>query len=268
MRVKIRHIVQGAFFLLIALIAINHNLEESGKSIPIIASASLHAVCPFGSVVSMFDLVTSGTFIKKVHESSMVLLVVVMALSVFFGPVFCSWMCPLGSVQEWIKKIGKKLRIRTIKVPTRLDEYLRYARYFVLIWLIYVTAKSGELIFTKIDPYYTLFNFWTGEVVIQGGIILAIVLLLSLIIDRPWCKYACPFGALLGIFNKFRLFKIKRNEYTCVLCGECNNACPMNIAVDENTIINDHQCISCLECTSEQACPIDETVEMILGGDK
>ena len=79
---RLRTIIQIIFFVLIALIAINHTLVESGGGIPLLSNASLHAVCPFGGVVSIYQLVTTGTFVKKIHESSLVLMVIVFASAV------------------------------------------------------------------------------------------------------------------------------------------------------------------------------------------
>jgi len=251
--------------MLISLIAINHSFEGTDSVIPFISTASLHAVCPLGSVVSIFNLVTLGTFVKKVHESSMVLLGIAVLLSVFFGPVFCGWMCPLGSFQEFISKLGKKLKIHgKLTVPKNIDKYLRFFRYGILLWILIITARSGLLLFTDYDPYYALFNFWTGEVPVQGIIILLIVTVTSLVIDRAWCKYACPLGAILGLSNKIRFFKIRRDSSTCIDCSLCDSACQMNISLSDSTKINDHQCISCMDCTSEIACPINDTVTMSL----
>jgi polyferredoxin len=86
-----------------------------------------------------------------------------------------------------------------------------------------------------------------------------------LFVERPWCKYACPYGAVLGITNLFRIFKIQRQPSTCINCGLCTKQCPMNIDVANKTIIKDHQCISCLECTSEAVCPVPETVTLKAG---
>jgi len=134
-----------------------------------------------------------------------------------------------------------------------------------LIWVVYVTATSATLFFADYDPYYALFNFWTGEVAISSLIILGVVILASLFVDRPFCKYACPYGAILGVFNLFRIFKIKRNISTCIDCKACDRTCPMNIEVSTGKIIRDHQCISCLICTSEDACPLEDTVVMTAG---
>ena len=86
----------------------------------------------------------------------------------------------------------------------------RYLRYLVLAWVIYMTAATGTLIFAEYDPYFTLFNLWSDEVALSGIVILGIVLLTSLFVERPFCKYACPYGAVLGLTNLFRVFGIRR----------------------------------------------------------
>jgi ferredoxin len=77
-------------------------------------------------------------------------------------------------------------------------------------------------------------------------------------------KYACPYGAFQGIFNLFRVFKVRRVEETCISCNACTRACPMNIDVATTKTIRDHQCISCMVCTSETACPVGDTVHLSL----
>ena len=93
---------------------------------------------------------------------------------------------------------------------SQLDRWLRYLRYGVLIWVLYLTAVTGKLIFSEYDPYFSLFNFWSGEATVVGLSVLGITLGLSYFVERPWCKYACPYGALLGISNLFRVFSIRR----------------------------------------------------------
>jgi len=267
---KFRLIVQLIFLVLVVLIAINKTLSEVGYTIPLISSASLHAICPFGGAVSLYSLITDGTFIQKIHESSFILMLISIILAIGFGPLICGWVCPFGTFREFLSKIGKKIFKKKYNniVPYKVDKYLRFIRYIVLILVVYNTAVTAKLLFQDIDPYYALFNFWTGEVAITAYIVLGITVLMSLIIERPWCKYACPYGAFLGIFNLFRIFKIKRNKTTCISCKKCDKECPMNIKVSEKEVVRDHQCISCLECTSESACPVAETVEFKVGGNK
>ncbi len=259
-----RRPVQIAFLVLIALIAVNHTLAENGKPLPLLPEASLHAVCPFGGVVTIYKLITEGGFVRKIHESSLVLGIAVLAAAVLLGPAFCGWICPLGTVQEFVAKAGRKLlgkRYGKI-IPKKLDGVLKYLRYAVFIWVIVMTAVSGTLVFSDYDPYYALFHFWTGEVAVTGFIVLGLVLALSLIVERPFCRYACPYGAFLGLTNFFRIMPIRRKASTCISCSKCDLACPMGITVSNQSTIRDSTCISCLICTSDAVCPVSDTVEI------
>ena len=263
----IRLAVQIFFFLLIAVIAVNHSLGETGRALPVLSGASLHSLCPFGGVVSIYQVLASGTYVKKIHESAFILMWIGFASALLLGPVFCGWVCPMGSVQEWLGKLGRKIFSKRFNrvVPYSVDRWLRYLRYAVLAWVVYMTIATGALFFADIDPYYALFNLWTGEVALTGIIVLAVTAVLSLVVERPFCKYACPYGAVLGIFNLFRIFKIKRNAETCIDCSKCDRACPMNIPVSKGEVVRHHQCISCMKCTSESSCPVENTVELTTG---
>lgn len=261
---RLRLAVQVFFFLLIAMIAINHTLAETGAALPFFSTASVHAVCPFGGVETLYQLATTGDWLQKIHPSAMILFGIVAMLSVLFGPVFCGWVCPMGSIQEWVSNMGRRIFKKRFNhmVPKKVDGLLRYLRYGFLALVLYQTAVSGKLLFENADPYYALFHFWTGETSIMALGILGLILALSLIVERPFCKYACPYGAVLGVTNLFRIFKIRRTASSCISCGLCSSACPMGIEVSSKDIVTDHQCISCLKCTSESVCPISETVDL------
>ena len=264
---RLRLAIQVFFFLLVAFIATTSALKEEGVELPLAGSASLHAICPFGGVVSFWQLASLGTLVKKVHNSSVVLGVIGILLAILAGPVICGWVCPFGSFQEWLGKLGKRIFKKRYNafVPARLDKVLRYLRYLMLAWVSYMTVVTGKLAFEAVDPYYALFNFWRSEASIGGFIVLGATILLSLAVERPFCKYACPYGAFQGLFNLVRVFGIKRNAPTCISCKACSRACPMNIEVAAATTVRDHQCISCLACTSEAACPVPATVELAAG---
>lgn len=263
-----RSMVQIFFFSLVTLISLTPFIEQAGMTVPIILDASLHAICPFGGVVSIYKFLTVGTFVQKIHESSFILMILAFILAIGFGPVICGWVCPFGTFQEWIGKIGRKIFKKKYNnlIPYKFDKYLRFSRYLLLAWVIYQTATTTKLIFQGIDPYYALFSFWTGEVAVAAYLILGLTILLSLFVERPWCKYACPYGAVLGVFNLFRIFKLRRNESTCIQCKSCDKSCPMNIPVSTHVTVKDHQCIACMKCTSEYSCPVPATVEFSTKG--
>ncbi|MEG0323209.1 MAG: 4Fe-4S binding protein [Raoultibacter sp.] len=162
-----------------------------------------------------------------------------------------------------IGKIGKRLFPRIYnKVPRRADRILRYLRYVMLVAILVVTARIGKMAFESIDPYSALMNILSDEVAWGGLVFLAIVVVASLFIERPFCKYVCPFGAMLGLVSLVSIFRPRRNAATCIGCKKCDHACPMNITVSETTAVRDHQCISCYRCTSDDVCPVPNTVTL------
>ena len=162
--IKIRKVVQIFFFMLIGFISINHTLAESGKGIAFLSDASLHALCPFGGVVTIYQYATVGTFVQKIHESSFVLMAIGFVLALLFGPVFCGWVCPLGTVQEFFSGIGTQTvqnGASTASFRPSWTGCCATTRYIVLAWVVYMTAASGTLMFSNIDPYFALFNLWS-----------------------------------------------------------------------------------------------------------
>jgi polyferredoxin len=260
----LRLTIQILFFGIIASIAISQYLEGQGMGANWLSGLCLHAVCPFGGVVSIYQMVTAGSFVQKIDQSAFILMYIVFALAVVAGPAFCGWACPLGSFQEWLAALGRKLFGKKFNgfIPSSVDRYLRYFRYAVLVLVIYATATSARLIFADYDPYHALFKFWSNEAAASSLIVLGAVMALSLFVERPFCKYVCPYGAVLGLFNYLRIFQLRRSEAKCIDCKACDRSCPMNITVSTGRVIRDHQCISCLKCTSEFACPVTGTVAL------
>jgi len=257
----VRAIVQISIFIVVLVISISKWLVEKGVKIPFIPNASLHAICPFGGIATIYEFATTGSFVQKIHSSAFILMILGIIVAIFFGAIFCGYICPFGTFQEWIGKIGRKIFPKKYNkfIPKKLDKVLRYLRYGVLIMVLYQTAITAKLLFQSVDPYYALFNFFTNEVAVSAYIVLGIFSVISLFVERPWCKYFCPYGAFLGLFNLVSIFKIRRNKTTCLNCKKCD-ACPMNIEVSSLKTVFSHQCISCHICTSEVACPVKNTV--------
>ncbi len=267
---RLRRGIQIGIFAFIAVLAIGKGLKDAG-ALPWWPEISLHAICPFGGVVTIYQFFTTGDFLPKLHSAAFILMGLGLVTATLFGPIFCGYACPLGSYQEWIGRLGRKLFPKRYGklIPPKVDRALSYLRYGVLALVVYQTAMVGKLVFADVDPYYALFNFFTGEVAWTALAVLGAVTVLSLIVERPWCRYLCPYGALLGLFNRIRIFPVRRKEATCTHCKSCDRACPMNINVSKAGAVRDTRCISCNQCLSGNACPVPDTLTLSTpqGGD-
>ncbi|MCY6960184.1 4Fe-4S binding protein [Clostridium brassicae] len=263
MKNKFKWIISIFFLVLTPFIAIRHQLMGGGPS----GSPSVDALCPFGGLETLPTLLKNGTYIQKITPSSFILLIAVIILTFVLGRAFCGYICPLGSIQSLITKLGKKLNIKQITLNRFFDRILRYAKYLVLFVVLFTTYKAGELILRPYDPWATFMHLTSGPEVFEefliGLIILIAIFISSLFIERAWCRYFCPLGAALSLTSPLRIFKIKKNNSTCINCKSCTHNCPMGLEIHSKVSPSSIECISCGECMT--SCPINKTLEMKKG---
>ncbi len=269
----LRRIVQTAVAVFILFIIVQHVVVgENGT----VFTPSPEAYCPFGGLETMFKYLTNGgTFVSHTHLSNIVVFIAVLVISLLFRSAFCGWICPLGFIQDLTHKLSVFIQTKfpalrrsmiTLKKKSTwariVDRYLRYLKYLVLIWSIGGAAVYGYMVFRDFDPWSALINI--AEFSFTPGFIVLIVLLLaSLFVERPWCRYACPLGAFNGLIGKLSPFYLKREESVCISCKLCSNACPMGLNVHSAATITHADCMSCLECVG--SCPKNGALEVKLG---
>lgn len=244
-----RKISQAIVLGVVLFLTISHMRLGIEKAAPI------DAYCPFGAVESLLTLLFTGEYLKRIYTSSFVLFGIVFALTVLFGRVFCSHLCPLGALQEWIRGLGRKIGIKKdLELPKQVDKYARYLKYVILFVIIFFSFQAGDLVFRAYDPFNALMHLGEEfEEKVLGYSILAVLLAVSLFSKNWWCRYFCPLGAALGIIRKISPFKIQRNAFTCVGCGKCDMICPAGLDIANVKEVNSADCISCLGCVKN--CP-------------
>lgn len=252
----IRWVTLGSFLAFVLSATMLHTLGYVGPSI--------HAICPYGGLESMLSLIAVGTFLKRIVIGTFVLFGATMLLSVAMRRSFCGQICALGALQEFFGKIGQKLFKKRLTVPKKLDGILRYLKFVVLAVTIAMAWITGELWITPYDPFNALghladFNALTTSYLI-GFIVLIISLMGSMVYDRFFCKYLCPAGALYGAIGQVSPYAVRVDENTCIQCGKCNRACPMNVDVmnAKNGRVTSMECINCNECVA--ACPVQGAI--------
>ncbi len=193
-------------------------------------------------------------FFTTFFVSVRIFLVLVLIATILGGPFFCGWLCPFGTIQEILFKLGRLLKIPKIKINKKIHFYAVFFRYFSL-----ATTTISLFYLLVIDARVHFLDALRGDALsIIVYSILSFFIVLSLFFDRFFCNYFCIQGATYGLYGMFRIFRIKRNEKTCIDCKLCDKNCPMNIVISSKKYVNSLQCINCFKCTSN--CPKRNTL--------
>lgn len=221
---------------------------------------------PISALMSLWYLLLSGT-VHPVHPAGLFILIAFIAMSVLMKKSFCSWLCPIGTLSENIGEFGKKIFGRNFGIWRWLDYPLRSIKYLLLGYLIYVVFfQMNTLVLNAFleSPYnrvadVKMFLFFKN-ISQTSVIVIGVLMLLSLVIRNFWCRYLCPYGALLGFLGVLSPLRITRNAASCIDCSQCTHVCPNRIAVDRLKIVMSDECTSCMACVD--ACPVSETLHM------
>jgi polyferredoxin len=267
-----RRMVQLGVLLFVAFIAFHHTLAGDGGAL----TASWEAYCPMGGLESLYKFVASGgQVIQHTHFSNVVLLVAVLTVALVARNGFCGWLCPFGFIQDMVNGFSAFVQRRV--TPARravralksrgawlavLDRPLRFLKYGVLAWIVIGSAVYGYLVFRSVDPWAALWSLLEASLAV-GTIVLGVVLVASLFVERPWCRYACPLGAAAGLLGALSPVYLKREAEACKACAVCTRACPMGLPVHTAKTIKSPDCIGCLECVDE--CPREGALGLKLG---
>lgn len=262
-----RHTVQGVVLAAVAWRAVSHVLA---------GAPSAEALCPFGGFETAWTWVTTGRTVAHLHTANLALAAAVLVLAVLGRGSFCGWLCPLGTLQGLIHSAGRavtdrvlplrRLRRRLERGATvarwhRLDRFLRWGRWVVLAWAIIGAAVTGTMVFRVADPWIALLLVAEFEFSL-AFIVLLVTGVLSLFDERPFCRYACPLGAVQSLVGQLSPIAVQRDAAACLGCDLCNRACPVAIPVNTRTRVTDSSCLSCLECVA--ACPSKNALTVTL----
>lgn len=256
---QLRLLVQGAFLAFMTWTGYRHQVLGGGpQGVP-----PVDALCPFGGMESLYGFIASGTWLRRVAPSALVLLVIVAVTTLFLGRVFCGWICPLGTIGEWTARLSRRLGIRPRELPESLDRPLRFLKYIVLTVIIAFTWKLGTLAWRAYDPWVAWMHLSAGieamaEAPWSFAVLSVTVIGASLFIERFWCRYLCPLGALLAPLQKLSLFKVRRSEAHCIHCSLCGKACPVRLDPESAEVTSSAECLACGRCV--EACPREKAL--------
>ena len=204
--------------------------------------------CPFGGVEAAYMYFTEGNMLCSLGVSNFFVLGGVLVSVLLLRRAFCGYVCPVGTVSDWLGKLGKRLKIPQVRVTENLEHVLGALKYVVLAVILVATWKVGELVFRAFDPWYALMSRHGTDITWWAYVVLAAVVLGSLVFTLPFCRWLCPFAAVLNPLASAGLTRVKRDTQLCHGCQQCSDECPMSIPVHRLTEIRTGRCLSCMSC--------------------
>jgi len=218
----------------------------------------------FSPLVPLFDFIDTWVLSWRFWPAFIILL-----FTPFFGRFFCGWICPIGFLSHLVELAGRRLKL-TPRVPPFIDYPLLSLKYLLLGFFAYLIIIKMDLAaiegflrtpYNMIVDAKMLYFFLEPSALTIG--ILTFLIVVSFVIKNFWCRYLCPYGALLGLLSLIGPTHVRRDRRRCVGCKKCDAVCPGAITVSGKDTVRTPECVGCLECVA--ACPVPDclTVETL-----
>lgn len=273
----IRHGVQLAFLLFILYVGIQFfrfylHFSSMGEMPYVDRPSSVEGFLPISALVALKVWVTTGEF-DIIHPAGLLLLTFLLISGLLFRRIFCSWMCPVGTVSEWIGMLGKKIFGKNYDIPRWITWILYPLKYLLLFFFAKMIIFNMPVEAAKAflySPYnqisdVKMLKFFL-EISTFSFRVIVVLIFLSIFFKNFWCRFLCPYGALIGLSSLFNLTRITRDKNTCISCNQCTRVCPQRIKVSEKKAVLTPECTSCMQCV--EACPVKDTLTMKVGPKK
>lgn len=262
--IRWRRWVQVGFFTVVVAMGVQFTAwafaHMRGAEPVVSRPAGVEGFLPISALMSL-RLWVVGEGIHPVHPAGLAILVAVLVMSVVVAKSFCSLVCPVGALSEWLGRTGRRLLGRTWEFPRWLDIPLRSLKYLLLTFFAWAVLAAMEVAALKafLDAPYNrvadakMLMFFAvpsrTTIAVVGVLVVGSVLVRDL-----WCRYLCPYGALVGILGRLAPLKIARNPDTCTDCRACTRVCPARLPVHGLGRVASFECTSCQDCVA--ACPV------------
>jgi polyferredoxin len=224
---------------------------------------SVEAFLPISALVGLKRFVLTGEW-DPVHPAGLAILVAALVGALAARKAFCGWVCPVGTLSRGLEWLGRRTlwRRRWPMVPRWLDLPLSGIKYlllgffaFIILWQMPLEAIEG---FQR-SPYNVaadakMLLFFVDLSTTAAGVLIFLAVL-SLVVKNAWCRWGCPYGALLGIVSYASPLRIVRDTATCNDCGACTRACPVEIPVQRRAQVRSPECTGCLSCVAAGTVP-------------
>jgi polyferredoxin len=258
-----RWLVQGGFLALTALIAWEFTVffrqVMAGGPVTAHRPPGVEAYLPIGALLGIRRWLETG-FWDELHPAGMTFLLAVAGGAVLARRAFCAWICPFGTFFRALERLRPLLRLpERWNAPRWARWCLEALKYLVLGWIVWTFASMPvEAVNAFMYLPYNLaadanMLLYVATLGATGALVIGAIALVSTVVRNAWCRFLCPYGALLGVAGAASPLPIVRDEDACKHCGACTRACGMGIEVARVRKVRSLECTSCMACVA--ACP-------------
>ncbi|WP_338726040.1 4Fe-4S binding protein [Shewanella baltica] len=259
-----QHVLALSLLLVAVQYTINTILLKQGITPWLMRPDVVDAFLPIAGGIELKAIVSLNLW-DQTHPAAAVMLAAVLLTGLLCKRAFCGWACPLGLAGEYLYAFRKRFIKSELTPPAWLDWPLRMLKYLLLLGLCYIViGMPAQSIPNYLDGNYhkiadlkmALF-FLTPSLITL--LVFALILALAAWRRQGFCRYLCPYGAILGILSFASPLKIRRDSQHCLIeakgmkCDKCTRACPANIIVHTKTTVRSDECQACMRCVA--ACP-------------
>ncbi|OGT97507.1 MAG: 4Fe-4S binding protein [Geobacteraceae bacterium GWC2_48_7] len=267
----LRILIQFSFFCLIIWLSFRffqfvQYFRSNGTTAYAARPDGIEAFLPISGLLGL-SAWFKGMGINPIHPAALVLFLTILVTSLLLRRSFCSFICPVATISECSWKTGYKVLHRNFRAPAWLDLILRAVKYMLLAFFLYSISfamSPAELRDFIMSDYHRvadvrLLDFFLNLTPFALGIIILLIIT-SLLLKNPFCRYLCPYGALLGLLAMLSPLRVTRNIERCVSCGACSAVCPSYLDVMHKKSVISPECIGCWRCISH--CRADGALSM------
>ncbi len=211
----------------------------------------------FAQMGNVVSILVTGKANKELILINILLGIILIGLSIVFGRFFCGWMCSFGAMNDLFYYISKKLFKFNFVVSERIDNILKWLKYLILLFIIICFWILGINFANELNPWKSFAEIAklppAKPMFTVGLIFLIIIIIGSMVIERFFCRYLCPLGAIFTLFSKLKITNIYKERSVCGKCRACTATCSMGLALYKEDKVKEVDCISCLKCVD--ICP-------------